>query len=77
MPEFRIKKSEISSTNSELSQEWKLRESNKMLSRNWQIISRVISGKKQARQLGLERKYEIEYVTGHGVYFVKLKCLIL
>jgi riboflavin kinase/FMN adenylyltransferase len=49
-----------------------------MLSRNWQIISRVISGKKQARQLGFRTaNMKInEYCNmSHGVYFVKVEVL--
>ena len=66
VPEFRIKKSEISSSQiRNYLRNGKLRESNKMLSRNWQIISRVISGKKQARQLGFR--------TANNLHRVDLK----
>jgi riboflavin kinase/FMN adenylyltransferase len=79
VPEFRIKKSEISSSQiRNYLRNGKLRESNKMLSRNWQIISRVISGKKQARQLGFRTaNMKInEYCNmSHGVYFVKVEVL--
>ena len=79
VPEFRVKKLEISSSQiRNYLRNGKLRESNKMLSRNWQIISRVISGKKQARQLGFRTaNMKInEYCNmSHGVYFVKVEVL--
>ena len=79
VPEFRVKKLEISSSQiRNYLRNGKLRESNKMLSRNWQIISRVISGKKQARQLGFRTaNMKInEYCNmRHGVYFVKVEVL--
>lgn len=79
VPEFRVKKLEISSSQiRNYLRNGKLRESNKMLSRNWQIISRVISGKKQARQLGFRTaNMKInEYCNmSHGVYYVKVEVL--
>ena len=55
VPELRINETEISS--SQIRQHLrngKLIEANRMLSRNWQIISRVISGNKQAREIGFK-----------------------
>ena len=49
-----------------------------MLSRNWQIISRVISGNKQAREIGFKTaNMKInEYCNlQYGVYFVNVKIL--
>ena len=77
--EFRIKGREISSSQIRKNlRDGKLSEANEMLSRNWQIISRVIPGKKQARKIGFKTaNLKInEYCNlYHGVYFVNVQIL--
>ena len=79
VPEFKLGETEISS--SEIRKNLrcgKLNEANKMLSRNWSIISRVISGKKQARKIGFKTaNMKInEYCNlFYGVYYVNVKIL--
>ena len=77
--EFRIGESEISSSQIRKNlRDGKLLEANNMLSRNWQIISRVIPGKKQARKIGFKTaNLKInEYCNlYYGVYFVKVQIL--
>ena len=49
-----------------------------MLSRNWQIISRVIPGKKQARQIGFKTanmKINEYCDLFYGVYYVNVEIL--
>ena len=77
--EFRIGESEISSSQIRKNlRDGKLLEANNMLSRNWQIISRVIPGKKQARKIGFKTaNLKInEYCNlYYGVYFVNVQIL--
>ena len=77
--EFRIGESEISSSQIRKNlRDGKLAEVNNMLSRNWQIISRVIPGKKQARKIGFKTaNLKInEYCNlYYGVYYVNVQIL--
>ena len=56
----------------------KIKQANDMLSRNWQIISRVIPGKKHARQIGFKTanlKINEYCDLFYGVYMVSVEIL--
>lgn len=79
VPELKIKENEISSSQIRKNlRNGNLKKANKMLSRNWQIISRVISGEKKARQIGFKTanmKIKDYCDLYYGVYYVNVEIL--
>ena len=79
VPEFKIGKNEISSSQIRKNlRDGKIKQANDMLSRNWQIISRVIPGKKHARQIGFKTanlKINEYCDLFYGVYMVSVEIL--
>ena len=79
VPELRVNETELSSSQiRQYLRNGKLIEANRMLSRNWQIISRVISGNKQAREIGFKTanmKINDYCNLQYGVYYVNVEIL--